>query len=94
MPIRPNIASRFAGGDGYLSYLSFDKKKERVQDAEHGRCSMPQVWPWYSIAPGETVHHDNTRCPEGRMIPEPDRKPGTGGLPLCRHCARLDAEGE
>ena len=57
-------------------------------------CSMPQVWPWYSTSPGEAVHHDNTKCAEGKTIEDCDRKPGTGGLPLCRHCARLDAEGE
>jgi hypothetical protein len=54
---------------------------------------MPQVWPWYSARSGETVHHDNTKCEEGRKIEDHDRKPGTGGWPLCRDCAKLDAEG-
>lgn len=29
---------------------------------------MPKVAPWHSTRPGETVHHDNTRCTEGNNI--------------------------
>jgi hypothetical protein len=54
---------------------------------------MPKKYPWHSTRPGETVHHDNTLCTEGNNIESYYLKPGTGGRPLCKHCARLDAEG-
>jgi hypothetical protein len=49
--------------------------------------------PWYSTRIGETVHHDNTLCPEGSNVELYYLRRGTGGLPLCKHCARLDQEG-
>lgn len=55
---------------------------------------MPTVYPWYSIRKGETKHHNNTRCTEGNNIESYNRRQGTGGLPLCNHCARLNAEGK
>jgi hypothetical protein len=55
---------------------------------------MPTVYPWYSTRKGEIKHHNNTRCTEGNNIEAYYRKPGTGGLPLCNHCARLNAEGK
>ena len=50
--------------------------------------------PWYSIRPGETVHHDNTKCTEGNNIEAYYRRQGTGGLPLCHHCKQLDDAGQ
>ena len=35
------------------------------------------------------VHHNNTSCTEGNNIESKNRKSGTGGKPLCSHCARL-----
>ena len=55
---------------------------------------MPKIAPWHSIRPGETVHHDNTLCTEGNKIESYYRKAGTGGLPLCKHCADLDRQGK
>lgn len=55
---------------------------------------MPKVYPWHSTRPGEKVHHDNTRCTEGNNIESYYRASGTGGRPLCQHCARLDAQGQ
>ena len=55
---------------------------------------MPQKSPWHSTRAGETVHHDNTSCTEGNNIETDYRKPGTGGRPLCNHCARLDRAGQ
>lgn len=55
---------------------------------------MPKVAPWYSTRPGETKHHDNTACTEGNNIESHYRKTGTGGLPLCTHCSKLDGEGK
>ena len=43
--------------------------------------------PWHSIR--QDVHHNNTDCTEGNNIEPHYRRPGTGGKPLCRHCARL-----
>jgi len=45
--------------------------------------------PWHSIK--QNVHHDNTRCTEGNNIETENIRQGTGGKPLCDHCARLDA---
>lgn len=53
-----------------------------------------KVAPWHSKRPGETKHHDNTQCTEGNNIESHYRAAGTGGLPLCKHCERLDAEGK
>jgi hypothetical protein len=54
---------------------------------------MPKTFPWYSTRVGETVHHDNTVCTEGNNIESYYRAKGTGGRPLCKHCARLDQQG-
>ena len=45
--------------------------------------------PWHSIK--QRVHHDNTQCTEGNNIEKENLRDGTGGKPLCDHCARLDA---
>jgi hypothetical protein len=55
---------------------------------------MPTTSPWHSKRSGETVHHDNTRCTEGNNIESYYRAPGTGGRPLCKHCADLDRQGK
>ena len=47
--------------------------------------------PWHSIK--QNVHHDNTNCTEGNNIEPEYLRQGTGGKPLCHHCARLDAQG-
>jgi hypothetical protein len=52
---------------------------------------MTRVSPWHS--PHQLVHHNNTRCTEGNNIESYNRKAGTGGKPLCRHCAVLNAQG-
>jgi|SRR5579864_149704 len=55
--------------------------------------SHMKTYPWHSTRPGETVHHDNTSCTEGNNIETYYLQSGTGGRPLCKHCARLDATG-
>jgi len=55
---------------------------------------MSKTLPWHSTREGETVHHDNTKCTEGNNIENHYRRTGTGGKPLCKHCARLDAAGQ
>lgn len=56
---------------------------------------MPTTYPWHSIRPDDRKkHHNNTRCTEGNNIESYYRRTGTGGLPLCEHCARLNAEGK
>ena len=55
---------------------------------------MPKVAPFHSIRPGETVHHDNSACTEGNNIEKHYLRSGTGGRPLCKHCAKLAAEGK
>lgn len=51
---------------------------------------MAKIDPWYSTRPGDSVHHNNTKCPEGGKIHEDDLWPGTDDRPLCSHCAALD----
>lgn len=53
---------------------------------------MPKTSPWHSIL--QNVHHDNTECTEGNNIESENRRPGTGGKPLCKRCAELDAAGK
>jgi hypothetical protein len=49
--------------------------------------------PWHSIK--ENHHHDNTLCGPGSEIPAHNRvSNSTGGKPLCKDCAKLDAEGK
>ena len=55
---------------------------------------MPKTSPWHSKKPGTSVHHNNTRCTEGNNIETYNRVSGTGGKPLCDHCARLNAAGK
>lgn len=52
---------------------------------------MPRVFPFHSILSNR--HHNNNRCTEGNNIESRHWRQGTGGKPLCRHCARLNAEG-
>jgi len=53
---------------------------------------MPQTNAWHSVK--EPHHHNNTRCGPGSEIPQHNRLPGTGNKPLCRDCAKLNAEGK
>jgi len=55
---------------------------------------MPKVAPFHSKLPRTTVHHNNSKCTEGNNIESRNRKPGTGGFPLCNHCKRLNREGK
>ena len=53
---------------------------------------MPRKAPWHSIL--QYVHHDNTKCTEGNNIEPQHLRQGTGGKPLCKHCEKLDREGQ
>lgn len=52
-----------------------------------------KVSPFHSTRPGTTVHHNNDRCTEGNNIEYWYRASGTGGHPLCHHCAILNQQG-
>jgi hypothetical protein len=52
---------------------------------------MVRIKPWHSDK--DVHHHDNSECVQGKQIPEGDRKPGTGGKPLCNECAKRDSAG-
>jgi len=54
---------------------------------------MPKTSPWYSIKTNDK-YHNNTKCTEGNNIEPENRRSGTGGLPLCTHCKRLNEEGK
>ena len=53
---------------------------------------MSKTSPWHSVK--EQVHHDNTKCTEGNNIEPQNRRSGTGGKPLCKHCAELNRQGK
>lgn len=40
---------------------------------------------------GSLVYHNNSACTEGNNIEARYLAPGTGGRPLCEHCATLGA---
>jgi hypothetical protein len=42
----------------------------------------------------EAHYHDNNKCGPGSEIPASNRVSGTGNLPLCKDCAKLDADGK
>jgi hypothetical protein len=48
---------------------------------------MAKVSPFYSEK--QSVHHNNSSCTEGNNIETKYKKAGTGGKPLCAHCAKL-----
>ena len=53
---------------------------------------MPTVSAFHSVK--EPHHHNNSKCGPGSEIPKHNRLPGTGGKPLCKDCADLNARGE
>lgn len=43
----------------------------------------------------QSVHHNNNnKCTEGNNIERKNLAQGTGGKPLCSHCAKLNSEGK
>jgi hypothetical protein len=55
------------------------------------RENAMQTHPWHSIK--QPHHHNNTACTEGNNIEPENYRTGTGGKPLCQHCARLNWQG-
>jgi hypothetical protein len=44
--------------------------------------------PYHSINPSDPdVHHVYDDCISGRQIPWQNKRSGTNGWPLCKHCA-------
>lgn len=60
----------------------------------YGGFNMTQVSPFHSKKIGTKVHHNNNKCTEGNNIETYNIASGTGNLPLCDHCKRLNAEGK
>lgn len=51
---------------------------------------MAKVAAFHSKKPNASkVHHNNSACTEGNNIETANKVAGTGGHPLCSHCARL-----
>lgn len=48
---------------------------------------MAKTQPFHSIK--QNVHHNDTSCTEGNNIEKENLRQGTGGKPLCHHCAKL-----
>ena len=57
-----------------------------------GSAKMAKVLAWYSVK--QQVHHNNDKCTEGNNIERVNRQSGTGGKPLCSHCADLNRQGK
>ena len=56
---------------------------------------MSKVAAFHSKKPdARSVYHNNDKCTEGNNIERYYWAPGTGGRPLCEHCARLNAQGK
>jgi hypothetical protein len=57
---------------------------------------MPAMAPHHSVDPNDKKHvyHNNSACTEQNNIEKKFDKPGTGGYPLCEHCARLNSLGQ
>jgi transposase-like protein len=49
---------------------------------------MAKVAAFHSVK--QHVHHNNTSCTEGNNIEKENLRSGTGGKPLCSHCAKLN----
>lgn len=50
---------------------------------------MSKVSAFHSIK--QHVHHTNSKCTEGNNIERENLRQGTGGKPLCQHCAKLNS---
>jgi hypothetical protein len=51
---------------------------------------MAKVDPYYSYREKDPkVHHDDNKCPEGKIIESYNRSAGTGDRPLCEQCHQL-----
>lgn len=50
---------------------------------------MAKVATFHSKLPGTDRHHNNNKCIKGFNIESKNRVSGTGGHPLCSHCAKL-----
>lgn len=49
-----------------------------------------KVPPFHSkLETDKKVYHNNNKCTEGNNIETFNRRPGTDGRPLCKHCAEL-----
>lgn len=48
---------------------------------------MAKVSAFHSVK--QNVHHNNSSCTEGNNIEKENKREGTGGKPLCKHCADL-----
>lgn len=56
---------------------------------------MSKVAPTYSVKPyAPQVYHDNDKCTERNNIERENVRSGTGGRPLCQHCAALNRSGK
>lgn len=54
------------------------------------RSSGTRVPTYHSINQSDPdVHHNHNDCPSGQQIPAYNRRLGTNGWPLCRHCASM-----
>lgn len=58
---------------------------------------MPRVSDFYSTkerqkTAWDRVYHNNSECPWGRNIPQPERTGGTGGYRLCDDCSKLNSD--
>jgi hypothetical protein len=53
-----------------------------------------RVEAFHSKAKMAKVHHNNNECSFGNNVKPYNRKPGTGGFPLCYRCRRKNERNE
>jgi hypothetical protein len=53
---------------------------------------MPSTLAWHSK--NQRHYHSNSKCGPGSKIPAHERLPGTGRMPQCKDCAKLNQEGK
>ncbi len=64
--------------------------KRKRPPKERKEVIIMKVSPWHSIkATDPKVYHNNDKCTEGNNIESKNRREGTGGRPLCKHCDRI-----
>jgi hypothetical protein len=80
-PIRPFPLARPAG------------RIERASESHPNGGAMPYKNPWYSTKTRDK-HHNNSNCNTGNNIEQEYIAQGTGGLPFCQECAKLNSEGK
>ena len=75
-------------------HVQFQFEGEAESLAHEADDAMEAEEPAFWHAAAGSVYHDQPACSLGNNIEPENRRPGTGGRPLCRECAKLKAREE